>query len=433
MDAKEGKVQVVGSVDPAELIKKLKKLGKHAEILDSINKQLQNLQVDNNSKGSNGNKSHNQNGPKESNGNKSHNHNGPKENNGGGAQAVNLQNLEEGRDIKIPSKQPKSVKSNLHNLKFDSIDDCSHHELHHINFDDDCGEEGGEGHLHGHGHQMENISGPRGPAGMMNSGPFRSQDNGCENDGTCKKDENQMEGKNGNTQNGKSDGGFLSQFLVCGKNSQKEQVVDSYKKNYNHNNDDKKEKNSCNNLERQESVFQNASGSKSKNSFDFVDYYNVPSEGNGRYGRNGNDSNGNGNMGQMGPMEHNIRAVQEQQGPTKNSGRYDQQGMQMQMEHPSYEQQQQQQQKYQQQQEQRRMDMMRMMKQQQQFQQQQQQQQRRRQQEANYGNNMFPSNRMYDRAHPSMNYRPPPPLPPSTPSPVKHTCSEENAAGCTIV
>ncbi|KAH6757423.1 Heavy metal transport/detoxification superfamily protein [Perilla frutescens var. hirtella] len=51
IDSEQGKVTVSGNVDPATLIKKLTKNGKHAEIWGApnpnINNQLKNLQIDN--------------------------------------------------------------------------------------------------------------------------------------------------------------------------------------------------------------------------------------------------------------------------------------------------------------------------------------------------------------------------------------------------
>lgn len=418
IDAEQGKVVVVGDgVDPAKLIKKLNRSGKHAEMWGSqrgmsvnnqnypINNQLQNLQVVDNNSSKVGGKD-----------NKSQNHH------------------------KVPPKVHKSVKFNLQQEEeFDASDD-GYGEFD-DNFDDHYDEEEEE-EGHGHGHNkivppvMGNGGGPRGPVGVINGPAMNAHKGGhVGNYGRGKKGEaidpailqmmkgkggNQNEAKNGNEggrQNGgdhqrdknnngekqkgynnngkksakKSDGGLLGRFLGYGRKSKKGgAVADTYqnKNNYNWGKEEKKSEG------KSEGNGDGNNKSKNMNDFDFHDPLN---------GKNGKGSNRNGNE-KMGPKVDNNGAVQGV--PTMNGGGggYPQ-GMQMQ---PTLEQQQ----------------YMAMMMNQQQ------------QQQANM-NNMYPqaAPMMYDRPQSSMNNMYPPPPMPSHPmaDPITHTFSDENVESCSIM
>ncbi|GMH07762.1 hypothetical protein Nepgr_009602 [Nepenthes gracilis] len=140
IDAKQGKVTVAGNVDPATLIKKLNKSGKHAELwggsqknnqqLFNLGNQLKGVQIDNGGKGGKDNKSQNQ--------------------KGGGQQTQQQQKIKGAKD-------QKSVKFNLpqqgdyDDLSGDEFDDYD--EDYEFDDDDDYDDVFG----HGHGTQSKNI------------------------------------------------------------------------------------------------------------------------------------------------------------------------------------------------------------------------------------------------------------------------------------
>ena len=116
IDADEGKVVVAGDVDPAKLVKKLKRGGKHAEIWQNqkgemmynhkypINQNMMQLG------GKDNNKSQNQKGQKEKGA-------------GGVGQLAHFPNIKGIQDLKVPAKEQKSVKFNLPEDEFDASDD----------------------------------------------------------------------------------------------------------------------------------------------------------------------------------------------------------------------------------------------------------------------------------------------------------------------
>lgn len=175
IDADQGKVTVSGCVDPATLIKKLVKSGKHAELWgvqrgpNHLNMQFKNMQIDN-GKGGKDNKS--QKGAQK-----------------GGQQPQQMQQMKglkdmkmaQFKDLKVPSKDQKSVKFNLamdddydDESDFDDFDD----------FDDDDDDVFDDGYFADHhhlnppskmmpmsmmgkGHMPHGPQGPNGPNGMM--------------------------------------------------------------------------------------------------------------------------------------------------------------------------------------------------------------------------------------------------------------------------
>ncbi|CAJ1976162.1 unnamed protein product [Sphenostylis stenocarpa] len=238
IDAERGKVMVSGHVDPARLIKKLKRSGKHAEVWGGQRgmmynqnyptyPQFKNLHIDN-TKGKD---------------NKSQNHKGgapQKGGGGGGGQLAHFQNTKGGP--KVPPKNQKSVNFNLSEDELDDSDedfdefddDYDEFEDDMDDFDEEEEEEYGHGHGHGHGQgqgqgqghpmqhnkmmymmgQMGNGRGPHGPGGMMNQGPAMNSHKGNVggNYGTVKKGEVidlpiQMKGKGGNLSEGKNGNG----------------------------------------------------------------------------------------------------------------------------------------------------------------------------------------------------------------------------------
>ncbi|XP_027363309.1 heavy metal-associated isoprenylated plant protein 34 isoform X1 [Abrus precatorius] len=240
IDADQGKVLVSGHVDPAKLIKKLKRSGKHAELWGGQRgmmynqnhasyPQFKNLHIDN-SKGGKDNKSQNHKGQKG---------NGGGGGGGGGGQLAHFQNIKGvSKDLKGPAKNQKSVNFNLSEDDlgesgddFDEFDDYNDFEDDLDDFDEydeeDEEEEYGHGHGHGHGHNhghgqghpmhhnkimgmMAPGLGPQGPAGMMN-GPGMSMNSHKGNGGTKKGEvidlPIQMKGKGGNYNEGKSGNG----------------------------------------------------------------------------------------------------------------------------------------------------------------------------------------------------------------------------------
>ncbi|KAG4911232.1 hypothetical protein JHK87_057348 [Glycine soja] len=485
IDAERGKVMVSGHVDPAKLIKKLKRSGKHAELWGGQRgmmynqnyptyPQFKNLHIDNTKGGSKDNKSQNHKGGAQK----------------GGGQLAHFQSANGGS--KVPPKNQKSVDFNLSEDELDESD-FDEFDDDYDEFEDDFDEEDEEeeyGHGHGHGHgqqghpmqhnkmmammaQMGNGRGPHGPGGMMN-GPAM---NGHKGNGGVKKGEVidlpiQMKGKGGNfsfsegkneikgngdggqknkggkqkggdnnhnngnkkkNSKGKNGGGFLVRFLGLGKKNKKggggggsADTTTSKNKN---NNKGKKD-----------------GGKFDKIDFDFQDFDIPPTKGkNGKGGNNGKNNNdkghgsNNGNvghhMGQMGPMG--------QRGPMNQMGPMDHmRNMSINMPavqglpaataaamnggyYQGMQMQMQQPNPYNMQQQQQQQLMAMMMKQQQQ-----------QQMQANM--NVYPPHMMYGRPHPhqdpSMNYFPPPPMP-SHPmaDPITHVFSDENTESCSIM
>ncbi|XP_014517027.1 heavy metal-associated isoprenylated plant protein 34 [Vigna radiata var. radiata] len=426
IDAGGGKVVVAGDVDPEKLVKKIKMGGKHAEIWGGqngnhqINPKFQNLQVDNNKVGRDI-KSQNQKGQKGGDGG-----------GGGKGQMAHFTNMKGVQDLKEPVKEQKSVRFNLPEKEFEASDDgFDEYEDSLDDYDDEEEEEEeviGHGHGHGHGNPMHHNKmmpkmgdggGPHGPAGVMN-GPATNnghKDNAGgsrNNNGSDKKggDIDQamlIKGKGGNyneakdddnegkksSQKGKKkkkdeikkkDGGLLGRFLSFGRKSKKvgleEVTYSSNSKNQSNESGNKKEK--------EGKMKEHSNG---KNDFDFLDYDKTPL------------LHKNGKVGQMDPSQKGYQALQ--------GDAMGHQGMQMQ--HVPYNNLQQQQ-------------YMAMM-----MNQPQHQHQHHYQHETNM-NSMYPTNMMYGRPYPSMNYMAPPPMP-SHPmaDPITHTFSDENVESCRIM
>lgn len=450
VDAEQGKVLVAGDVDPAKLINKLKRSGKHAEIWGgqkgvmmsnqnnpNINHQFQNLQVVDNSSKKGGKDKKVQ-----------------KVVGGVQGQVAQFQNFKgvQAQDLKVPPKEHKAVKFSLPEEDFDGSDYGSDD-----GFEDNFGdysEEEEEGYGDKHPVQnkkllpvMGNVSGPHGPimnahkvnsggphghSGMMNGPAINNHKGngggggvGINYGGDHKKHDvinlaMQSKGKGGNSfeakngikegmklksnvdprgvkdnkvekqkkMNGKSEGGMLGRFLGIGKKSNKGESGGKLSKHESENvhNKGKEEKKGGGKLKG------HGNNDMSKNDIDseFGDYDHIPHHGKSGKGSNGN---GNGNMGQMGinyPVDQ-MRNIAAAQGlPAVNgggSGYY--QGMQMQP--PSYQQ---------------------------------------------HQANIHPQDMMYNRPHPSMNnYMMPPPPMPSHPmsDPMTHTFSDENVESCSIM
>ncbi|TKY52198.1 Heavy metal-associated isoprenylated plant protein 26 [Spatholobus suberectus] len=158
IDAERGKVMVSGHVDPAKLIKKLKRSGKHAELWGGQRgmmynqnyptyPQFKNLHIDN-TKGAKDNKSQNHKGGGQKGGGGG--------GGGGGGQLAHFQNTKGGS--KVPPKNQKSVNFNLSEDELDESDgDFDEFDDYDDEFEDDFDEEDeeeeyGHGHGHGHGH-----------------------------------------------------------------------------------------------------------------------------------------------------------------------------------------------------------------------------------------------------------------------------------------
>ncbi|KAL2661360.1 hypothetical protein AAZX31_03G219500 [Glycine max] len=426
VDADEGKVVVAGDVDPAKLVKKLKRGGKHAEICQNqkgemmcnqiqnypINPQFQNMQLGIGGKDNN------------------NNHKGQKEKGTAAAagQLAHFPILKGVQDLKVPAKEQKSVKFNLpEEDEFDASDD---------GYDED-----GLGHGHpmqnkimpmmiNHNHKdnsggSRNINGSVKKADVIDQAMLFKGKGGnfdeaeADNDGGKKGSSSQKdEIKKGDLdkpkavgevdfhkkKNGKSENGLLGRFLGFGKKSKKGELEETTYTN--------KSKN-------QNSGAENKKGKEGKledhgnNDFDFHDYDDTPP-----HPKNGKSGKGSNNVkeGQMGPgpimgnnlpMRHQMENIQAVQGlPAMNGDGGYYQGVQMQ--HAPYNNLQQ--------------HYMGMMMNQHQHQQ------------ANMNNNMYPTPMMYGRPHPSMNYMPPPPMP-SHPiaDPITHTFSDENVESCSIM
>lgn len=472
VDADEGKVVVAGDVDPAKLVKKLKRAGKHAEIWGGgqkgmmfnqnypINSPFQNMLVDNGK------------GAKD---NKSQNHKGQKGSVvvGGGhqgqvGQLEHFQNVKGVQDFKVPTKEHKSVKFNLPEEDFGANDDDGFDE-HEDNFDDyDEEEEKGVGHSTMHQNKMMPMMGdgrgPHGPAISNNSlkdNAYGSRNNNgsvekgdvidptmlfkgkggnyiatkSDNSGGKKsgqKGENKNEDKpkhkgggfgdyDNKKKNGKSDGGLLGRFLGFGKKSKKVEFEQVTYGNRSKNQNNKGKEGKLKGHEGKKDIDFDDFGDYDdtpfhhKNSKRGKDEQTVPSPKAGNYPM---DSKG-GKEDHMGPspkmddypMSHEMENIPAMQGvPSMKSGGGGYQGMQMQ--HAPYNNLQQQQ-------------YMTMMMNQPQ------------QQQANVNNNnnmMYPPAMMYGMPHPSMNYMPPPPMP-SHPmaDPITHTFSDENVESCSIM
>ncbi|KAK7391979.1 hypothetical protein VNO78_20405 [Psophocarpus tetragonolobus] len=495
IDAERGKVMVSGHVDPAKLIKKLKRSGKHAEVWGGQRgmmynqnyptyPQFKNLHIDN-PKG----------GGKD---NKSQNHKVAAQKGGGAVQMPHFQQNAKGGS-KAPPKNHKSVNFNVsEDDELDESDgdfDDDYDELE-DDFDDDFDddedeeEEYGHGHGHAHGHgqgnpmqqhnkmmpmMMGQMGNGRGPPGMMN-GPGMNSHKG-NGGGSVKKGEVidlpiQMKGKGGNFKEGKNgNGGKKGNGDGGQKNKGGKQKGGG---DANHNNNGNKKKNSkgkngggflvrflglgkknkkgggssdTTHKNKNSGGGNNSKGKKDgggkldKIDFDFQDFDIPPTKGkNGKGGNNGknnNDKGHGGNNANVGPMGQ--RGPMNQMGPMEHMRN-------MNMNIPAvqglpaaaaaamnggY---------YQGMQ----MHMpqpnpynMQMQMQQQQQQQQQymammMNQQQQQQQQANM--NMYPPHMMYGRPHPSMNYFPPPPMP-SHPmaDPITHVFSDENTESCSIM
>ncbi|XP_027349558.1 heavy metal-associated isoprenylated plant protein 34-like [Abrus precatorius] len=432
VDADKGKVVVVGDVDPAKLVKKLKRAGKHAEIWGGqkgimnnqnypFNHQFLDLQVGDGT-GEKDNKSQGKKGKKNSGG-------------GGQGQLAHLQNIKGAQDFKVPAKEHKSVQFSLPEVEFDAIDDGF--DEYDVNFDEH------EEERYGHAMPMHNKMmpmmgdgrGPAGPTGMIINGPARNKhmDNGGggRNNGSAKKGDvidqamlikgkggNYIEAEIGNKggrkcsgdqkginnkgnkpkpKNAKSDGGLLGWFLGFGKKGKKGEES-SEKNKININSKGKEGKKIGGKLE------DHSNNIMSKIDVGFHDLDDSPPPlKNGKTGNKGSNTN-------VGPMGNNqIGNIPAVQGlPATNGGGGYYQGMQMQPSPYNLQQQQ-----Y----------MGMTMNPQQQHQQ------------ANM-NGMYPtvSPIMYGRPHPSMNYMPPPPMP-SHPmaDPITHTFSDENVESCIIM
>ncbi|KAF8394457.1 hypothetical protein HHK36_020665 [Tetracentron sinense] len=179
IDAEQGKVTVSGNVDPATLIRKLVKKGKHAELWgaqkpsnknqNNLNNQFINMQIGN-SKGSKDNKSQK----------------GGKDQQKGGQltpqqqqiqQLQQLQqmkgfkdlNLPQFKDLKMPFKDQKTVKFKLPEDD-DMSDDFDDDEF--DDYDDDDFDDAFDDDIHHPPNKMKpmmgNVHGPYGPNGMMN-------------------------------------------------------------------------------------------------------------------------------------------------------------------------------------------------------------------------------------------------------------------------
>ncbi|KAJ9180206.1 hypothetical protein P3X46_008481 [Hevea brasiliensis] len=424
INAEQGKVTVTGNVDPAKLIKKLEKSGKHAELWGAprgfnnyqnlVNNQFKNMQTGNVKE----NKS--QKGGK------------------GGQQGQHqMQQFKGSSDLKMPHKDQKSVKFNLQDVNIDASDDDFDDEFddEYDELDDDSDDEDiGHGYGPGQGHQLPNKMMPmmgngyglQGPHGMIN-GPMLNAKKGG--------------GGGGGEGNAKKGGGdFEMPVVMKGKGN------NNYSKNGNGGKKggggDGKNSHSKGGSEKQDGKGKNGGksgiggflsfGRKSKNGREGStdkSFNNGSSAGN--YNSNGakkgggkNDgvhdsnkikqgyreidvNNGGGggvkNMGQMGQMMGQMRpmgnfpAVHGLPAPAAMNGGgyyqgmggvnpYNQQYMAMMM----------------------------------------------NQQRPN-GNDMFQP-MMYARPHPAVNYIPPPPMPPHPMAdPYTHVFSDENANSCSIM
>ncbi|KAG6702071.1 hypothetical protein I3842_07G015700 [Carya illinoinensis] len=178
IDADQDKVSVSGNFDPARLLHKLEKSGKHPELWghqkssnlnqNHLNNQFRNMQIEN-GKGGKDNKS--QKGGKDKKGGQQPQH-----------------QMKGAKDLKVPFKDQKSVKFNMPEEEFDLSDDEF---VEFDDYDDEFDEEFGDGDDyefgHGpHGHQIPNKMmpmmgkghGPFGPNAMMNGPPMNERRGG---------------------------------------------------------------------------------------------------------------------------------------------------------------------------------------------------------------------------------------------------------------
>ncbi|KAA8536888.1 hypothetical protein F0562_029366 [Nyssa sinensis] len=233
IDVEQGKVTVSGNVGPATLIKKLVKSGKHAELWgpqkapNHLNNQFKNMQIDN---GKGGKDKQPQKGGKD-------------QQKGSQQAQQQMQHIKGSKDLKVPSKDQKSVRFNLPDDDsgsedgfddFDDFDDDGDDDD-----DDDFDDDGFDGHHHaptkmipvmGSGH------GTHGPNGMMNGHVMNVQMGGTNNGGNAKKgggidipvqvkgSGGNKDGKNGNggkNGGGNNKGGNQNQGGGAGKNGGK--------------------------------------------------------------------------------------------------------------------------------------------------------------------------------------------------------------------
>ncbi|GAV63190.1 HMA domain-containing protein [Cephalotus follicularis] len=164
INAEQGKVTVTGNVDPARLISKLEKSGKHAELWgvqkgsnnyqNQFNNQFMNMKIDH-GKGGKDNKSQKD---------------GNNQQKGGQQGRHQMQQMKGSKDLKLPSnKDQKSVKFSLPEDEFDASDD-EFDEFDEYDDESDDNEEFGHGP---HGNHLPNKMVPmmgkgHGPQGMMN-------------------------------------------------------------------------------------------------------------------------------------------------------------------------------------------------------------------------------------------------------------------------
>jgi hypothetical protein len=242
---------VTGVLDPAKLIKKLEKSGKHAELWwpqkglnhnqNFVNNQFKNMQIQN-GKGGKDNKSQK-----------------------GGPQQAHHQ-MKGAKDLKVPFKDQKSVKFNLPEDEFDLSDgEFDEFDDYDDEFDDEFDDGDDYEFGHGHGHQLPNKMmpmnmmgkghGPHGPNVVMNGPPMNDKRGGGnpkkggvidiplqvkggnkdgKNGGNAgkkgsggggnKKGGKQKQGGGGGEEKGcKSGGGFLSGLLGLGRSKSKKE------------------------------------------------------------------------------------------------------------------------------------------------------------------------------------------------------------------
>ncbi|GMJ08309.1 hypothetical protein HRI_004500100 [Hibiscus trionum] len=155
IDSEQGKVTVLGNVNPDVLVKKLAKSGKHAELWGSskatnnnnnnqshLANQLKNMQMlDNGSKGGN-NKNNNNNNKKEGQKGNINNINQPKGGQPTPQQLQHLQQMKGFQDLKLPQLKDMKLGPNPNNnhkaVKFAEEEDFSDDDYYDDDLDDDC-------------------------------------------------------------------------------------------------------------------------------------------------------------------------------------------------------------------------------------------------------------------------------------------------------
>ncbi|KAK4273493.1 hypothetical protein QN277_021878 [Acacia crassicarpa] len=443
IDADSGKVLVAGNMDPAKLIKKLKRSGKHAELWGGqrgnmynqnyppVN-QFNNLKIDPAKMGKH---------------NEFHKLTGMNQHEGGNGHQPHFQNRG-AKNLMVPVRDQKSVKFNLpedddFDVSEDGDEDLDEFDEDEDEFDDYEEDEEDVGHAHPLMPNKANMMMGRGPhAGpamnfhkanggvngkkgnvidlavqMKGKGGNKNGNGGGkkknEEWGGIKKDKGGKRKAGGDKKNGKSSGGFLGRLLGLGKKSKKADTP-KFKKNGAPTNKANKE------AKKSGARFEGHNFKKldDDNDDDGFQDFDIPVKSKPGKGVKGNGHGMPAKMGhmapppgQMGPMDQmrNIPMPAVQGLPAAaamNGGFY--QGMQMQPPRPlPYNPQQQQ---Y--------MAMM-MMNQQQ-------------QQQPNM-NHMYPG-MMYGRPQGPMGYMPPPPMP-SHPmaDPMTHVFSDENTESCAIM